>query len=289
MPILSPQNIYFCEDGQTELTLDSPLLSDGSLLVFLNGTPLTKEKDYIETDEWTLTFLYQLSVSDVIVTQQAKTINGNVTVINDSLKESLYKKYREEDTLLPNQKYTFRLKQGDQEFSTTFYTKLSPYYSTVTLIRTDLGDVISYVADDRIMMLTHNNSILANNIASEENITLLEEEEKTPFVFKQYVRYRTELDLMMAVYLKASGQQGSVNKILGELEIKRQYSMGSFDIPAVLEDLKKKLSEWERLLRGSATRLIAASAIRGGKESYPLTTPRRQFDTPPGAATTTEE
>lgn len=284
MTILSPQNVYFAEDGQTEVVLDTPYLFDGSLQVFLNGMLSVRGEDYYETDAMKITFAYQLSSTDVIITQQQTLINESITVINDSPKESLYKKYGEAETLLPNQKYTMRLKHMDQEFTSTFFTRLSPYYTNVPLMHTDLGDVISDVPDDRIMMLIYNNSILANNIASEENLELLETEEKTPYVFKQYVRYRTELDLMMAVYLQLSGRQGSVNKILGELEIKRQYTLGSTDINAILEDLKRKLKEWEELLRGK-NRTLASSAVRGGKDSYPLYNPRRTFGTPPGAAT----
>lgn len=283
MPILSPQNIYFCENGQRDIRLDSPYESD-SLLIYLNGKLSVIDEDYVETDTQTITFLYNLSSSDVVITQRKSAFNLNISVINDSSKASLYKKYGAEDTLIANQKYTFSLKHGNQEFSTTFFTRLSPYYSTVTLIRTDLGDVISYIPDDRIMLLIHNNSINAEQIASEDNLELLETEEKTPYVFKQYVRYRTELDLMMAVYLAVSGQQGSVNKILGELEIKRDTTLGSLDLKTMLDDLKKKLKEWETLLRGT-TNTLAASAVRAGKESYPLYNPRRTFASPPGAAT----
>lgn len=287
MTVLSPQNVYFVEDGQTEILLDTPYLLDGSLQVFLNGMLAVRGDDYYETSTLAITFAYQLASTDVVITQQQTVVNQSITVINDSPKESLYKKYGDEETLLPNQKYTLRLKHMEQEFTSTFFTKLTPYYSNIPLIHTDLGDVISTVPDDRIMMLIYNNSILANNIASEENLELLETEPKIPYVFKQFVRYRTELDLMMAIYLQLSGRQGSVNKILGELEIKRQYSFGSMNIDAILDDLKRKLKEWEGLLRGK-NRTIASSAVRGGKETYPLTTPRRTFATPPGAATSEE-
>ena len=285
MPILSPQNIYFCENGQREIKLDSPYVLGGSLLVYLNGQLSTVGEDYEETDDRTITFLYQLSSADVVVTQQKTAMNVNISVINDSIKASIYKKYGEKNTLLPNQKYTFTLTHGDQEFVTSFFTRLEPYYSTVQVIRMDLGDVISYVPDDRIMLLIHNNSINANQIASEDNLALLESEEKTPYVFKQYVRYRTELDLIMATYLKVSGQQGAVDKLLGELEIKRQVTLGSLDLKAMLNDLKNKLKEWETLLRGT-TNTLAASAVRGGKDSYPLYNPRSKFESPPGKATT---
>lgn len=287
MTVLSPQNVYFTEDGQTEIVLDTPYLLDGSLQVFLNGMLAVRGDDYFETDPTKITFSYQLAATDVVITQQQTVINQNITVINDSPKESLYKKFGEVETLLPNQKYTLRMKHMEQEFTSTFFTRLNPYYSNVPIIRTDLGGVIGDIPDDRIMMLIYNNSILANNIASEENMALLEEEEKVPYVFKQYVRYRTELDLMMAVYLQLSGRQGSVNKILGELEIKRQYTFGSMDLEAILDDLKRKLKEWEDLLRGK-NRTIASSAVRGGKDSYPLYNPRRTFSSPPGASTTSE-
>ena len=275
----SPQRVYFVEDGQTDVVLDIPYVLGGSLQVFINGMLAVVEKDYVEVDPVTIHFLYQLSSTDVIITQQQDVALQNVTVINNSPRPSLFKTFGTEQTLLPNQEYTFTLINGEQEFTSKFFTLLDPFYSTVEIIRNDLGPIAEPVADDRIQLLIHNNSILSLNIASEENMALLEEEEKTPYVFKQFVRYRTELDLVMNMYLYLTGNQGRVSKILGELEIEREMRFSNMDMEQILGDLKKKLAEWEKLLRGYQAKTIAASAVRGGVDSYPLNNPRREFGT----------
>ncbi len=281
---LSPQNIYFVEDGQTDITLDIPSAQDGSLNVYINGVFAVLGQDYIELDPITIRFNYQLSSSDVIITKHTNVTNQKVTVINDTPKPSLYKKYGEAQTLLPNQKYTLKFVQGDQEFEAVFYTLLDPFYSTYEIISMDLGEIVDAIPKDRIQLLIHNNSILSQNIASEENLSLLESEEKTPFVFRQYVRYRTELDILMNRFLTSSLDQGRVKKMLGELEIEREGKFSLADVKGLIGDLKKKLADAEKALIGVQTRTIAASAVRGGADSYPLATPRRGFSSPPAAA-----
>lgn len=279
---LSPQNIYFVEDGQRILILDTPYALGGEMLVYINGLLGVRDEDYKEIDPITIEFLYNLSVNDTIVTQQQTMITNSLTVINDSPKESLYKKYGKENTLLPNQRYTFTFRHGEEIYTSTFNTMLDPYYSTYDIVLMDLGTIIDFIPRDRIDMLIHDNSKLSNFIASEENATLLEEEEKTPYVYKQFVRYRTELDLIMNIYLALTGQQGRVKKVLGDLEIERENTYAG-DLKDLLDDLKGKLKDWEKELRGVETKVIALGAVRGGKESYPLYNPRMEFQTPPGA------
>lgn len=288
MSALYPQNIYFVEDGQTDVTLDMPFTLGGSLAVYINGVFAVLGQDYIEVDAITIRFNYQLSSSDVIITKHSNVTNQKVTVINDTPKPSLYKKYGEAQTLLPNQKYTLKLVHGEQEFESTFFTILDPFYSTYEVIAMDLGAIVEDIPRDRILLLIHNNSIISQNIASEENLELLESEEKTPFVFRQYVRYRTELDIMMNRFLEASLDQGRVKKMLGELEIEREGKFSLNDVKGLIDDLKKKLAKAEKDLVGFQTKTIAASAVRGGSDSYPLATPRRGFSSPPAAATSGE-
>lgn len=277
MGALSPKEVHFCTDGQTDVVLDTPyIVGADELSIYLNGMMAVAGQDYDEIDAVTIRFRYQLSSEDIIIGQHHVLLDGrNITVIDDT-DNSLFKKYGEIVTLLENQKYVLSFKQGEQSFDSTFYTRLNPFYSTLKIIRADLGTVIDDVPDDRLVYLIFDNSILSQNIASEENLGLLESENKTPYVFKQFVRYRTELDLMMAVYLLLSGRQGSQSRILGELEILSRSDFGSMDIGKILGDLKMKLRQWEKLLRGSSVSSPVRGAVRGGSSSpYPLTSPRR--------------
>lgn len=276
MPTFSPQEVHFAVDGQTDIILDHPyLVGQGELAVFLNGMLAVIGEDYTEVDEVTIRFAFQLSSDDIVITQHHVYFDDkNITVIGEK-NRSLFQRYGDVETLMNNQKYTLSFVHADQEFSTSFYTKLNPFYSTIKRIRSDLGDIIDDVTDERLSFLIFDNSILSQNIASEENLALLESEEKVPYVFKQFVRYRTELDLMTSVYLKLSGRQGEVKKTLGELEISRKQNFGALDLKGILSELKGKLKEWEKALRGTTTSSPVRSAIRGGTTNpYPLSSPR---------------
>lgn len=277
MATFSPKEVHFGTDGLTDIVLENVYVTGGGeLSVFLNGMMSVVGNDYIELDEKTIRFNFQLSSEDIVIIQHHVTfVDKNITIISDA-DRSLFQKYGEFETLLENQKYTLTFRQEEQEFESVFYTKLNPFYSTIKTIRADLGNILDDVPDGRLIYLIFDNSILSQNIASEENLQLLESEEKTPYVFKQFVRYRTEMDLMTAVYLLLSGRQGSVSKILGELEILHRNDFGSMDISKILKDLKMKLREWEKQLRGSSASSPLRGAVRGGTSNpYPLTSPRR--------------
>lgn len=274
MALLSPQEVHIAENGQTLIELSYPYTKGSNdLMVFLNGLLSILDDDYIEVDEYHIQFNYQLSDQDVIVTQGRMRIDiKDLHIVGES--DSLFELYGSSPSLLPNQMYTMRFAYGEQVFSHSFNTVIDPLYSSISVIQNDLGEVISDVPDQRMLFLIYQNSILSQNIASEENLSLLESETKLPYVFKQYVRYRTELDLMSAMYLYLSGRTGSVSKILGELEITKRVDLG-IGFKDALNDLKMKLKKWEKLLTGSAARSPLVGAVRGGTNNpYPLTSPR---------------
>jgi hypothetical protein len=93
-----------------------------------------------------------------------------------------------------------------------------------------------------------------------------------PYYAKQWVRYKTELDLLDAVYRAIASKQGRERKKLGNMEIERQYTL------PYLSDLKKgikeKLVPFERLLTGR--KVIAKATKKAGSTTYPLSD-RRSF------------
>ncbi len=277
MPTFSPQQIHLCEDGQTDIILDHPyLMGQNELTVYLNGIRVVLDEDYIEHDPFTIRFLFQLSEEDIVITEHKVYFDDKkVTIVGDK-KDSMFQKFGTEQTLLNAQEYTVRFTQGDQVLQSIFYTRMDPSYSTIKIIRNDLGKVLDEIKDSQIAFQIYQNSVLANNIASEENLGRLEEEEKIPYVFKQYVRYRTELDLLIAIYLHISGRGSTEKKVLGELEIEYKWRLP--DIKPLLDELKRALKPWEKELRGQTSVGIIASAVKAGSSApYELSSPRRDF------------
>lgn len=287
MAIFTPQEIHFAQDGQTDIKLNHYyMVGANELKVYLNGMLAIcgpeGAGDYEEIDNHTIRFHYQLSQDDVIVAEHRIFFDDKKISVIGEKKEGLFQKYYEDksvQTLLPNQTYKVRFIYDGQEFESSFQTVINPLYSTVRTIREDLGDITLNIPDSRLLYLIYQNSILSQNIASEENLALLESEEKTPFVFKQYVRYRTEMDIMTSIYLTLSGKQEKISKVLGEMEIEKRGEFKLNGIKDVLSDLKIKLKKAERALTGENASSPLRTAVKGGSDSYPLTSPRLTFST----------
>lgn len=273
----SPQEVHFISDGQTDIVVSDPYVTGmNQLTVYLNGILAVVNEDYEEVDHQTIRFHFQLSSDDIVITEHRVYFDDKkITVIGDK-NRSMFQQYGELQTLLPTQKYTVTFTHDDQLFTKEFYTRMDPSYSTIRIIRGDVGEVFNSVRDPQLAFQIYQNSVLANNIASEENLTLLEDEEKIPYVFKQYVRYRTELDLLIAIYMAISGRGSTEKKVLGELEIEYKWRLS--DIKPLLEELKQKLKPWEKQLTGKTAASLVASAVRGGSSNaFELTSPRRNF------------
>lgn len=274
MAKFSPMDVHIPTDGQTVIKLNHPyVMGSGELMVYLNGMVAVLGEDYDETDNTTITFRFQLSSQDVVITQHLVYYDDKaVKVITDD-KQSLFHRYGLEDRLKKNQKYTVTFNYGPQEMSFSFYTRMEPLYSTVETIRGDLGVFISTITDFQIMYLIHENS----KIAEQEFATELEDNNGEPtFAMRQWVRYRTELDLVLQLYMHQMGRSGSDHMILGQLEIERRSNLGDYE--PLMKELKAKLMKYQR--RGSPVR----TAVKGGS-TYPLNAPRRDFNVTIGGTT----
>lgn len=278
MATFSPQEVFMIEgDDQTDVTLAHPyVVGTSELLVFLNGFLIVQDEDYTEVDEYTVRFTDGLSADDVVVIRHQVYFDDKLVSIIGRPKNSLFQTKGTVATLMPNQSYKLKFSYDQQHLSISFDTVLTPLYSNVQLLKNDLGDISEDLQDKRLLLLIYENSILAENIASAENKALLASEAKTPYVYKQFVRYRTELDIMTAVYMSLTGRNGSEKRVLGQFNVERRRELGMVNIDVILKDLRAKLQEWERTLRGSSTLASPlATAVRGGtSKPYPLTTPR---------------
>jgi hypothetical protein len=292
MPTFAPQEVYLIEqDGQTVIELSHPYVIDASEInVYLNGMLSVINEDYTEIDNLHVEFKYQLSMSDVVIIEHKVYFDDKLVTVIGRKGKALYQQYGTTETLLKNQTYTLIFQHGVQSFTSKFNTMIDSLYAGIETIRNDLGNVLDGLADEsRILFLIFENSILSKNIASADNLTLLEQSvtdnTPVPYVFKQYVRYRTELDIVMAMYLYASGRQGSESKALGQLKLNKQLLLGMTPLEPIMSDLKQKLKTWEKKLTGGAVSSPVATAVRGGTSNpYPLTSPRNTFASGDGTA-----
>lgn len=191
---------------------------------------------------------------------------AGVYAINPDAKRSQRLKY--------NQRYSLQIKMPTGEILTsTFTSAYDPLYSSVTMIRQDIGELITDLTDDEINFKIYQVSQTAQQLAGRAQRYLLYGSGigniqlqfagvdraamrnaipyPTPYYVQQYVRYKSEEELVYAKYIKLSSQAGMMEKDLGDLKIIRQVMIPK--IQEVLSDLKTNLKEWEDSVRGGGT------------------------------------
>lgn len=279
MPSFNPRDVHFPEDGQTVIELGHPYVrGEHQLMVYLNGALAVADEDYVETDNFHITFKFQLSTDDVVITQHLVLFKDKIVrVIAD--KAGLFQRYGTEALLKENQKYTMTFRYGDKEFDTKFSTKISPQYVPVATIRSDLGLFISGITDFQIQYMIYENSLLASSmfedyfeIDDDTGLgTLSTTDGIIPYKVRQFVRYRTEVDLVTQIYLVLMGKSGSDHITLGQLEVEKRANLGDYE--PLLKSIKAELTKYSRATSPLLT------AVKGGPNSYPLNSPRNGMET----------
>lgn len=260
---------FVLDQPQQLIRLDSAYPFRKNVLeVYLNDIPLILNKDYLEINTNTIKILKPTTKGDCIFVYNPGNIDN---VIKEDLVEEKKKVSHDEDyvlkyynasqNLMYNQQYVLKVKVGNISDEIKFSSKYSPLYSTVKIIRQDLLEIIDLIKDDDICFTIWENSLLANEI-SKDKIP----EDKPSYAAKQFVRYKTEIDLIFAIYLAISGKAGSISKRLGNLTIEKTIKIPF--LKDMLEELKNKLKEWEDMLRGMGKTGIKAK--KAGKTNYPL-------------------
>lgn len=278
MPQFNPRDVHFPKDGEMVIELNHPYVTGkNELQVFLNGILAVVDHDYIETDPTHITFNFQLSKEDVVVTQHLVYFDDKfVRVISDRAK-ALFTRYGAESRLINNQVYKITFTYADKEFESKFTTPITPMYASVNSIRSDLGRFVEKISDFQIAFMIYENSILASTMFTDyfeinEDTglgTLTTTNGVIPFKVQQFVRYQTEYNLLSQIILTMIGQASTDSFVLGTLEVNKGYQIG--DYKPLLNAAKAQASKFAR-----GTKMFA-SAVKGGTSSYPLNTPRRDM------------
>lgn len=155
-----------------------------------------------------------------------------------------------------------------EDISWHFTTPLLPHYTTVELVRMDIGEFIQDVSDDYIHRVIHDVSKWADFIAerpvSENNISY----------YRCYVRYETDMRLLNTQILKQAVQSGEEVK-LGDFQIaKKQVNPAS--ITMATKSIKDNLDKCEKSLRGSKGKARPRVATKS-ETGYPYPLTQRRF------------
>ncbi len=171
------------------------------------------------------------------------------------------------NTFLENNKryfVTFKLGEYSQEWS--FTSEYSPMYSTVRIIRNDFPQILSDIPDDKINFQIWQNSTEIQAII-DAGATVTGELDEL-YVKSQYVRYRTEYDLIRNLLITVGTEPTMETTNLGQLQITKQRQVP--DLGNILKTLKAEADRWGANLSVVPTMTGATRALTNFP--YPLNT-----------------
>ncbi len=153
-----------------------------------------------------------------------------------------------------------------EDVSWSFTGLLTPHYTTVELVRLDVGPFIGQFSDYDVSRTIHDISkwadIIAANHVSADNI----------HYFRCYTRYAVALRLLNRAIMDMATRQGERVR-LGDFDIGKDGSLVP-DINMAMKDVKLLLAECETRLRGDKN-MARPGVIHKGERKYPYSQPSR--------------
>lgn len=160
-------------------------------------------------------------------------------------KGAIYKMYSTDAKLKLNSIYKFHL-EYDENFDMEFTSKYDPFFTTIKTIRNDTGTLLDNVKDETIADLIYDNSICVIDKLGDSSDDI--SEGKVPLHVKNFVRYKTDIDLCYAIYLSKSGKIGSFKKKLADLDVSSEVKLPY--LSDMLSRFRELLKPNEDLLNG---------------------------------------
>lgn len=282
MKSYSVQENYTATDKQTIFNIEKPFIND-SISVFVNGLLqiFGENKDYLTVqDTGKVIFYNPLNAGDLV------SVITNITSDNISLEivssgradkpNALYKKYGTVERFKQNNKYEVQICISKEIYKWHFVSKLNPMFITSKKIWEDIGEFIEGFTEEYINSMIYRNSIevieLIDELAAQqeavENVTYKIETDgtytTTQRAIRNWVKFKTEIELIYARYYGMSYRNGSVKKQIGDISVERKVELPY--ISSLLKRAKDQLEEADKVIRGTN---IVASAVKGiGKYTY---------------------
>ena len=266
---------YIALDQQRIFDIEKPFIND-TISVFVNGIlqTLGEDKDYLTVqDTGKVIFNNPLTEGDivsVISTIASRKINLEIVSSGKADKpNALYKKYGTVRRFKPNNVYDVQICIDKEIISWNFVSHLNPLFVSSKKIWEDIGEFIEGFTERYINSMIYRNSVevieliddLANQEEAIENVTYEQDEygeyTTTYRAVKNWVKSKTEIELVMARYYGISYRYGSVKKSVGDLEIEKSTKLPYID--DLLDRLKKQFDEADKVIKGLN---IVASAVK---------------------------
>lgn len=197
---------------------------------------------------------------------EISNISVNQKVLSITLQSNLAKNL-EYKVILDSSISSTSNKSLSEEVEWTFLSLLDPHYTTVEVVRMDIGDFISHLTNADIHKVIHDASKWADIIA---NVDLNDD---TVAYFRCYTRYQTEYKLLNRQILEFASSKGQRKK-LGNFEISQGNSLVP-DMNTAMAVIRSSLKTCEsKLTDGRGKHPVYA--VKGGRgHPYPLS--QRRF------------
>ena len=267
---------YIATQGQQIFNIEKPFIND-TISIFVNGILqiLGEDKDYLTVqDTGKVIFNNPLNENDIVsIVSNVASKRINLEIISSGKADkpnALYKKYGTVKRLKENNKYEIQICIDKDIYKWNFVSKLNPLFVSSKKIWEDIGEFIEGFTEEYINSILYRNSVevielideLANSDDAVENVTYEKDADgnyiTTSRAIKNWVKYKTEIQLVMARYYGISYRYGSVKKSIGDIAIEKSTKLPYID--NLLDGLKDQFEEADNAIRGIN---IVASGVKG--------------------------
>lgn len=273
---------YTATQDQQVFNVEKPFIND-AISVFVNGILQTfgENRDYVTSeDTGRIIFQYPLRAGDTVsILSNLASDRINLEIISSGRADkpnALFKKYGTVNRLKANNKYEVCICVGRDLFKWNFITKVAPMFTSAKKVWEDIGEFIEGFTEEYITSMLYRNSVgvvelideLANRQDAIENVTYTVDSDgnytTTYTAIKNWVLYKTEIDLIMARYYGISLQYGTIRKEVGDISVERSVKLPYLD--NLLDTLKKRFEEADNVIRG--TNVVAYGVKAINKHTY---------------------
>lgn len=229
-----------------------------NIKVFVNDYELRFNQDY-NVEGNTLKFSNPLMTGDKITIKDS--ILNSVKIVSKSSydRNSLFKMYSDKVKLRYNHTYKMIMSVLETDYELSFMTKYDPFYAAVDKIRLDTGDMLEHTSDEQIAKVIYSNSKDALQLLGEDV-------DVVPKYAKNYVRYKTDIDLCYALYLSMTGKVGSYSKRVGDITIESSTKLPF--LKDMIGRFKELLKPNEDLMNSEDVGVL--SFVKAKKSEYPV-------------------
>lgn len=270
---------YSANDMQQSFKVDKPFNTD-TISVFLNGKlmELGTDADYVAIpDTGRIAFNTPLLEGDkvsIVTTAQDGNLSLDVVSRNGSTRrKGLFQKYGDVAKLKYNNEYEANFVICGKVVNWKFETKRTPFFANVKDIFMDIGEFIEGYTEKQVSDVIYSNSVqvveliddLMNKDIQNVSYTVIDDTYDSSYrAVKNWVKYKTEIDLIYSRYFGISLNYGSIKKEIGDIKVEKSTKLPYLD--NLLSRLKGWWDEADQEIRG--TNSVAAFIKAGDKYKY---------------------